>query len=362
MRIRKVALAILKRGGALPSPDRQKVIDEFAAAVKDKGDVAAGKLVFKNQCAKCHKFGGEGENIGPDLSGFAVHPKEELLIHVLDPSRSVEGNFRLYRVLKTDDTVLLGMLASESKTSVEVIDAEGKKHSILRENIADLVATNKSLMPEGIAKNINVKDMTALLEFLTQKGKYFPLPLDKAATIVSTKGMFYNETAAVERLVFTDWKPKTFDGVPFTLVDPQGDKVPNVILLNSKEGPVAAKMPKSVGLPCNTPAKAIHLLSGVSGWGFPYSEKGTVSMTVRIHYAGGKTEDHDLKNGEHFADYIKKVDVPGSKHAFDLRGRQVRYLKIEPKLKDKIEKIEFVKGTDITAPVVVAVTLEMHEE
>ena len=29
------------------------------------------------------------------------------------------------------------------------------------------------------------------MEFLTQKGKYVPIPLDKAATVVSTKGMFF---------------------------------------------------------------------------------------------------------------------------------------------------------------------------
>jgi hypothetical protein len=107
--------------------------------------------------------------------------------------------------------------------------------------------------------------------------------------------------------------------------------------------------------------KAIHLLSGVSGWGFPFSEKGTVSMIVRIRYASGQTEDHELKNGEHFADYIRKVDVPGSKYAFALRQQQIRYLTVEPKRKDKIEKIEFVKGPDATAPVVMAVTLELHE-
>jgi hypothetical protein len=75
---------------------------------------------------------------------------------------------------------------------------------------------------------------------------------------------------------------------------------------------------------CNSPAKAIHLLSGVSGWGFPGGEKGSVTLIVRLHYQDGKTEDHALKNGEHFADYIRKVDVPGSKFAFDLKGRQIR--------------------------------------
>ena len=92
------------------------------------------------------------------------------------------------------------------------------------------------------------------------------------------------------------------------------------------------------------PAKTIHLLSGVSGWGFPYSEKGSVSMIVRIHYADGKTEDHSLKNGEQFADYIRRVDVPGSKFAFDLRGKQIRYLAIHPKRKDKIDASSWSRG------------------
>ena len=42
--------------------------------------------------------------------------------------------------------------------------------------------------------------------------------------------------------------------------------------------------------------------------------------TSAFSTADGKTEDHPLKNGEHFADYIRRVDVPGSKFAFALRG------------------------------------------
>ena len=84
-------------------------------------------------------------------------------------------------------------------------------------------------------------------------------------------------------------------------------------------------------------------------------------MIVRLHYADRATEDHALKNGEHFADYISRVDVPGSKFAFNLNGRQVRYLAIEPRRKDKIERIEFIKGPDDTAPIVMAVTVEPLE-
>jgi uncharacterized protein len=161
--------------------------------------------------------------------------------------------------------------------------------------------------------------------------------------------------------VFADWSPKTFAGVPFQLVDPREGRVANVILLHGPQGTMAPKMPGSVSLPWGAPAKAIHLLSGVSGWGHPLGTKGSVSMIVRLHYEDGKTEDHELKNGEHFADYIRRVDVPGSQFAFALRGQQLRYLAVQPKRTDKIERIELVKGPDATAPIVMAVTVESRE-
>jgi len=185
-----------------------------------------------------------------------------------------------------------------------------------------------------------------------------PLPLDKVATVVTTKGMFYDENAAAERLVFADWGPKTFEGVPFMLVDPKVNTVPNAIMLRGPEGRIPPTMPRSVSIPCAIPTKAIHLLSGISGWGYPYGQQKTTSMIVRLHYADGQTEDHNLINGEHFADYIRRVDVPQSKFAFDLRGKQLRFLSIIPQRADSLARIEFVKGDDRTAPVVMAVTVE----
>jgi putative membrane-bound dehydrogenase-like protein len=352
------ARKILESGGALPNPDRQKVIDSLLSVTKRTGDATAGKAVFKKHCATCHMHGGEGSKIGPDLTGVAVHPKEHLIVDILDPSRSVEGNFRVYQIVKKDGGTLSGLLASESKTAVEVIDAEAKKHVLQRDDIEVLSASNKSLMPEGFEKQMSADELTNLLEFLTQRGRYLPLPIDKAATIVSTRGMFFADEGMMERLIFKDWSPKTFEDVPFLLVDPRDGKQPNVIMLYGPNGIKAPKMPKSARVPCNTSAKTIHLLSGVSGWGYPASAKGTVSMIVRLHYEDGKLEDHGLKNGEHFADYIRRVDVPGSKFAFALRNQQIRYLTVQPKRSDKIKEIEFVKGPDDTAPIVMAVTVE----
>ena len=82
-------------------------------------------------------------------------------------------------------------------------------------------------------------------------------------------------------------------------------------------------------------------------------------MIVRLKYADGSTEDHALKNGIHFADYINSTDVPESKFAFRMKGgQQLRYLAVLPKKKDVIESLELVKGADQTAPIVMAITVE----
>jgi hypothetical protein len=129
-------------------------------------------------------------------------------------------------------------------------------------------------------------------------------------------------------------------------------------MLHGPRGAIPPRMPRSVELPCNAPARAIHFLSGVSGWGYPAEPKGSHTLTVRLHYAEGDAEDHLLINGEHFADYVGRIEVRGSKFAFDLRGRQIRYFSILPQRAATIRAIELIKGRDRTAPVVMAVTVE----
>jgi len=359
--VKKRALELMKSAGGVPNSDRQKVVEAWTPIVHETGSVANGKAMYQKHCALCHVHGDIGVNIGPNLTGMAVHPKEELLVNVLDPSRSVEGNFRTYSIRTTDGIVLTGMLASESKTSLELINSQGKREVVLREDIEELIASQKSLMPEGFEGQMNKTEMTDLLEFLTSKGKYVPLPINSVATSITTKGMFFDEQNTVERLVFPDWSTKKFKDVPFLLIDPQGDSQPNAIMLNGPMGNFAPKMPKQVEITCRASAVAIHFLSGVGGWSFPASKAGTVSMIVRLHYANGTTEDHNLINGEHFADYIHRVDVPKSDFAFDLADRQIRYLSIRPESKESLVKIELIKGGDITAPVVMAITIQTVE-
>ncbi len=352
--VRRRAERLLARGGALPSADRQKVIEDLIAVTKVKGDPRVGLTAFKKVCAKCHRHSGEGTDIGPDLTGMAVHPKEELLVHILDPNRSVESNFRIYSVVTLDGRVINGMLASESLMALEFFDAEGKKTTILREEIDEFVGSQNSLMPEGVEKELTRQELTDLLEFLTQRGSFQPLDLRSVATVCSDAGMFNGGDGRYE---LDDWNTRTVSGVPFELINPQDD-TKNFVLLHGPLGAVSRTMPRSVSVEVGYPARAIHLLSGVSGWGFPYSRRETVSLIVRFYYDDGTTEDHALINGRHFADYIRHIDVPESEHAFNAGQHQMRYLALYPSQPHSIERLDFVKGDDRTAPLVMAVTIE----
>ena len=160
-------------------------------------------------------------------------------------------------------------------------------------------------------------------------------------------------------MVFEDWTQKFVGEIPFVVIDPVSGAKPNIVMLRGPKDSLTGGLPTEVELVCNARVEAIHLLSGVGGWSYPAIKEQSVSMIVRVIYADGETEDHSLINGVHMADYIRKVEVPESTFAFELNnGHQVRTLKIKPRRNVALSGLKLIKGSDGTAPIVMAVTIE----
>lgn len=220
---------------------------------------------------------------------------------------------------------------------------------------------------KGLRENRKPAEQKQIVDVLRQRslaaervaaGKSFPIPLGAAARVACSSRLKDNRSDD-ERLILPYWGLLAVGGIPFQVTDPQGATVPNAILLKG-EGLVASKMPELVSLPCGRAGSSIHLLSGVSVGGFPGGQKGSHTMTLRIIYEDGKTEEYAFKNGQHFADYARSVDVPESRLAFEYQGRQVRCISVAPKRPDAaIKELEFVKGSDGCAPLVLGVTVDM---
>ena len=303
-----------------------------------------------------------GTEIGPNLTGMSVHPKEEILINILDPSRSVENNFRTYQILTVDGIVLSGMLAGESANSLRIIDTQGKEKLVLREDIEQLTSSTKSLMPVGFESSVSKAEMADLLSFLAKRGKYAPLNTSSGATINNRKGLPGFRGRPGDKFELDSYGRVEVEGVPFELIYPQGNRIANIIGLQQRSSRRPSTLPESVSVDCAGSIRAIHLLGGVAWAAYPRFANETTSMIVRRHYADGSTSDFVLINGKHIVTYEAGEDVPDSKLAIEANGKQIRYLRIPDAADKELKKIEFVKGRDFSIPLVFAVTAEFASE
>ncbi|MGE3806046.1 MAG: PVC-type heme-binding CxxCH protein [Gemmataceae bacterium] len=162
-KIRELAGKLLKQ--SLPA-DRKKVLEEYQAALKMKGDAARGKQVFQKNCAACHKIADVGVNVAPDISDTRTKTYEMLLVDVLSPNQAIDNNFVNYLVTTKNGKVLTGIITAETAASITLVRAENQRDVVLRQDIDEIVSSGASLMPEGLEKNITVADMADLLSFL----------------------------------------------------------------------------------------------------------------------------------------------------------------------------------------------------
>jgi putative membrane-bound dehydrogenase-like protein len=148
------------------SADRREVLETHQDVLKLTPDVVRGRKVFAKSCAPCHKIGDVGHDVGPNLAALSDRSPPVMLTAILDPNRAVEDKFRVYQVLLLDGRILSGMLAVETSTSLTIAGPEGKQTTILRSEIEELRATGKSLMPDGLERDLTKQDLADLLGLL----------------------------------------------------------------------------------------------------------------------------------------------------------------------------------------------------
>jgi putative membrane-bound dehydrogenase-like protein len=175
------AAAVRDRAGPLLAggidADRAKVIAAYKPALTKAGEGERGKQVFTKTCAACHKVGDLGKGLGPDLAALADKSADYLLVNILDPNRAVEARYLSYTASTTDGRTRVGFLSAESATSITLVGTDGQEHAILRADLESLTGSGKSVMPEGLEKDVSIDQMADLLAFLRSA---LPAPKPKA--------------------------------------------------------------------------------------------------------------------------------------------------------------------------------------
>ncbi|MCF6311121.1 MAG: HEAT repeat domain-containing protein [Verrucomicrobiales bacterium] len=161
--IRKQATALF--ASSVPRA-RDKVIATYQAALKLKGDAKRGQTIAEQICIACHKIDKKGNDVGPNLSTIQNRTASDLLIHILDPNREVQANYRQYIIELNDGRNVSGFIVTESPTSITIKRSEGIQETLLRQNIKTITSNQLSLMPGGLEQIINQQQMSDLLAYL----------------------------------------------------------------------------------------------------------------------------------------------------------------------------------------------------
>jgi putative membrane-bound dehydrogenase-like protein len=146
---------------------RQDAVERYQSVLRMPSDREHGRDVFLKRCSACHALKGSGHAVGADLAALGNKTPAAMLVAILDPNRAVEDKFVNYIAALEDGRQVSGVLASESGESLTLRGQEGKDQVILRSELEALKNTGKSLMPEGMEKDMSEQDLADVIAYLT---------------------------------------------------------------------------------------------------------------------------------------------------------------------------------------------------
>lgn len=177
------SLAVPPPGTGKLFQTKARVVDpaEYAKfATANTGSAERGRKVYADlkgaACIKCHATGTDpssGGEVGPSLVGIATkYNRQQLIESVLYPSKQILDGYQQTRIVTTSEQVKIGIVRSMTPEELTLVDADGKKIVLKKEDVAEQKVLEKSIMPEGLQAGLSPQefaDLIAYLESLNQK-------------------------------------------------------------------------------------------------------------------------------------------------------------------------------------------------
>jgi putative membrane-bound dehydrogenase-like protein len=130
------------------------------------GDLAKGRVLFTNHCGRCHKLNGEGNAIGPELTGANRTDRQWLLTSLVDPSGVVRKEYQSQILEMKDGRVMDVLIISQTGGLLKVIDSQGKEFQVIAGEVIDRRDSPTSLMPDGLYKLFRPQELRDLFAYL----------------------------------------------------------------------------------------------------------------------------------------------------------------------------------------------------
>lgn len=144
----------------------KKYRDLLTPAKLAKGDLAKGKMLYTATCGQCHKLFGEGQSVGPDITGSNRADLNYLLENVLDPNAVIGKAYQLNLFTMKDGRVMSGVIKEESAAAVKIAMMGGVEFALPVADIAKREVSKLSTMPEGLFDALQPEMVVDLVKYL----------------------------------------------------------------------------------------------------------------------------------------------------------------------------------------------------
>ena len=130
-----------------------------------KGDPARGQKVFRDRaCETCHAG---TRALGPDLSGVTSRlSRDDVFTAIIDPSRDVAPAYRTTTVETRDGQLHTGIIIFESADGLIVQTGAATTVRLSTPDIVSRFPSTRSLMPDGLLKDLKPGDLADLYRYL----------------------------------------------------------------------------------------------------------------------------------------------------------------------------------------------------
>jgi putative heme-binding domain-containing protein len=124
-------------------------------------------------CAKCHSVGGQGAQIGPDLSNVVHRDYHSVLRDIRDPGFAINPEFISQAVVLTDGRTISGVVRKDGERLL-VGNDRGEVSAVAIADIETLHPLTVSAMPKGQPETLGPDRLRDLLTFLLTPAPRMP--------------------------------------------------------------------------------------------------------------------------------------------------------------------------------------------
>lgn len=159
--------------GSITAYEKSKSPDDKLAAFRETlqgGDAERGKHIalehLAAQCTRCHKIGGEGAEVGPDLSKIGKRMnRAQLLEAVVLPNATIAKGYDLIMITCKDGKTFSGSVVKENAKELQLRGVDRSLTTIALDQITQRT-TPTSMMP-AMDTMLQKRELRDLIEYLT---------------------------------------------------------------------------------------------------------------------------------------------------------------------------------------------------